>query len=243
MRRQECQAWQLTQIAEMFLREALAAGRMRALKVDNVGRRVRHTAFRFIPILLIMLVSRGASGQSSILAVDSAPPVRRKQPSAAGGEMARRYKPEQYSSGPQKKPLSDLTLGNFFSAGWDDDFAMRSRATGTPDLPLLRVQTNYLQRLFRGNFYEQTDLTSATKKNLTDFDGFIDWGFNRRVMLEFDEAYQWIDPRTGSPTASGGGTRACLARIQLVDTESSSLCFNFKVSRPQRYRWERLKRR
>ena len=108
---------------------------------------------------------------------------------------------------------------------------MRSRATGTPDLPLLRAQVNNLQRLFRGNFFQEADIASATKKNLTDFDGFIDWGFNRRVMLEFDGAYQWVDPRTGGPAASGGAP-GLEGRFQLVDTEPSSLCFNFKVAAP-----------
>jgi hypothetical protein len=136
-----------------------------------------------------------------------------------------------YGKGAGQGPLGDLTLGNFFSAGWDDDFAMRNRATGTPDLPLLRTQTNNLQRLFRNNFYDQSLLNSKTRKDLVDYDGFIDWSFNRRLMLEFDGAYQWVDPRTGSPAASGGAP-GILARIELVDTEPSSLCFNFKASAP-----------
>ncbi len=187
-------------------------------------------AIRTILMLLLLVVNQGAWDRSSLSANDSTP-LSPEQPLAASDETMGGTSPLDYSGGPGNKPLTDLTLGNFFSAGWDDDFAVRSRATGTPDMPLLRVQTNLLLRLFRGNFYEQTDLASATRKNLTDFDGFIDWGFNRRVMLELDDAYQWIDPRTGSPTASGGNP-GLLARIQLVDTESSSCCFNLKLSAP-----------
>ena len=39
---------------------------------------------------------------------------------------------------PHTEALSDLTLLNFFSAGWSEDWAKRHRATGTPDFALLR---------------------------------------------------------------------------------------------------------
>lgn len=190
---------------------------------------VRRSALDFILTLLLLAVSRGASGQSSISAEDSTPLV--QQPSGADEETTVDTSSAEYNPGPRQDPLSDLTLGNFFSAGWNDDFAVRSRATGTPDLPLLRVQSNCMLRLFRANFYEQTGLNSPKRKDLIDCDGWIDWSFNRRMMLEVNDAYQWVDPRTGSPSASGGAP-GLLGRIQLVDTEPSSCCFNFKVTAP-----------
>ncbi len=66
---------------------------------------------------------------------------------------------------------------------------------------------------------------------MIDFDGFIDWSFNRRIMIEFEGAYQWVDPRTGHPEADGG-LPGLLTRIQLVDTEPSSCCFNLRVNGP-----------
>ncbi len=191
---------------------------------------VQHSLSWFVLTIFLGVVSRGAWGQSSISAGDANRPVQ-EQPSFTSEGPGGGTIQAEYRITPRPEPLSDLTLDNFFSAGWNDDFAMRSRATGTPDLTLLRVQTNYLLRDFRGNFYEQTNLASATKRNLTDFDGLIDWSFNRRVMLQVNDTYQWIDPRTGSPTASGGAP-GLLARVQLVDTESSSCCFNFKAVAP-----------
>ncbi|MGA2253756.1 MAG: hypothetical protein ABSG53_03765 [Thermoguttaceae bacterium] len=191
---------------------------------------MRYSAFRFIMILLLFVVSRGASGQPSVPADDSALTVQEQSP-AVGEEAAVSTSLADTRLIPRQELLTDLTLDNFFSAGWNDDFAMRSRATGTPDLTLLRVQPNLLLRLARGNFFEETNLASAAKKDLTDIDGFIDWSFNRRVMLEVNDAYQWVDPRTGHPTASGGAP-GLLGRIQLVDTEPSSLCFNFKALAP-----------
>jgi len=38
---------------------------------------------------------------------------------------------------PAQPPLSDPDrFGNFFTAGWDDAWPWRKRATGTPDYPL-----------------------------------------------------------------------------------------------------------
>jgi hypothetical protein len=126
--------------------------------------------------------------------------------------------------------LSDLRLDNFFSEGWDEDYTPRRRETGTPDFPLLRAQTNNQQRLFRNNFFSETGIASATRKDLVDIDGFIDWSFNRRFMVELDYTYQWVDPRTGAGVS--GGLPGVLTRFQLYDTESSSMCFNFKVNAP-----------
>ena len=185
--------------------------------------------FPFLLTLFALTVSRGAWGQSSVSDFDSTPPSGEQSPAAAGETAAGT---NLMDAGIPLRPaqLSDLTLGNFFSAGWDDDYAVRQRATGTPDLPLLRVQTNEVLRLFRTNFYEQVNLNSPTRRDLVDCDGFIDWGFNRRLMVELDGAYQWVDPRTGSDTS--GGNTGILTRIKLVDTEVSACSFLFKFAAP-----------
>jgi hypothetical protein len=135
-----------------------------------------------------------------------------------------------YGTAGRQAPLTDLTISNFFSAGWDDDYVLRQRPTGTPDLPLLRVQTNELLRLYRMNFYDQRNLNNPTRKDLVDTDGFIDYAFNRRVMIEFEGAYQWADLRGG--TEVSGGYPGLLTRIKLFDTEATELCYLFKVSAP-----------
>ena len=68
---------------------------------------------------------------------------------------------------------------------------------GTPDLALLRVQTNFMEREFRVNYFSENNVASKTTQNLTDLDALIAWSFNRRLMLEVYRRYQWTDPRTG----------------------------------------------
>src|SRR5262249_54489676 len=58
----------------------------------------------------------------------------------------------------EKPPLSDLTLANFFTEGWNEESSKRRRASGTPDLALLRVQTNFMEREFRFNYFFQNDI-------------------------------------------------------------------------------------
>jgi len=129
----------------------------------------------------------------------------------------------------QERPR-DLTLGNFFSAGWDDEWAKQERATGTPNMALLRVQTNFMEREFRANYYFENNVNSKTNKNVTDFDSLIAWSFNRRLMIEITGAYQWEDLRSGSRT--DGGYPGLVGRVQLIDTESSSYSFNSKATAP-----------
>jgi len=179
--------------------------------------------------LALSTVGGGKFGPSAVLAEDTIPafqdtPIDGSQAPAAGVDLA------PYRAAGGQQPLSDLTLANFFDAGWNDDFALRQRATGTPDYPLLRVQTNEVLRLFRLNAYEQVNLNSPTRKDLINIDGFIDYGFNRRFMIELDGAYQWVDPRKGPDTS--GGNPYILTRFKLVDTEASALTFNFKVATP-----------
>jgi hypothetical protein len=123
-----------------------------------------------------------------------------------------------------------LTLDNFLDAGWNDDWAKQERATGTPNLALLRVQTSFMEREFRANYYTENNVASTSVKNMTDFDALIAWSFNRRLMLEITGAYQWNDPRTG--LGENGGTPGLVGRVQLVDTESSSYSLNLKASAP-----------
>jgi hypothetical protein len=151
-------------------------------------------------------------------------PVAQPQTVVDGGQLG-----VQYAT--QKERPRDLTLSNFFAAGWDDDWAKQERDTGTPNMALLRVQTNFMEREFRMNYYVQNNVNSTTNKTLSDFDALIAWSFNRRFMLEITGAYQWIDPRSGV-IQENGGTPGLVGRVQLIDTESSSYSFNLKVVAP-----------
>lgn len=125
---------------------------------------------------------------------------------------------------------ADLTLGNFFSAGWEDDWQKRQRPTGTPDMALLRVGTNFMEREFRANYFMQQNPGTSDTRALVDFDAFVAWSFNRRFMVETVGIYQWDDPRTGS--GKNGGAPAIVGRFQLIDTETSSYAFQLKVTAP-----------
>jgi hypothetical protein len=125
----------------------------------------------------------------------------------------------------------DLTLWNFFSLGWNDAYTRRSSEDRAPDLALLRVQTNFMEREFRLNYAYSNDLNSKTRDNLTNLDYFIAWAFNRRFMIEVLGNYQWVDGRGTNPDVSGQAGRF-VGRVQLISTPDSSYTFNFQVISP-----------
>jgi hypothetical protein len=125
----------------------------------------------------------------------------------------------------------DLTLGNFFSLGWNDAYTRRSSEDRAPDLALLRVQTNFMEREFRFNYALSSGLNSKTREDLNNMDYFIAWAFNRRFMIEVLGNYQWVDARGTNPDVSGQAARF-VGRVQLISTPDSSYTFNFQVISP-----------
>lgn len=134
------------------------------------------------------------------------------------------------ASGPSKEQLTDLTLGNFFSAGWDESFSRRHRPDGAPDLSLLRVQTNFLVRGLRTDYYFQKPLESSSDHNVQFLNELVEWSVNRRLMLAAFGSYKWVDERVGEDES--GGTWGALARFQLVDTLRASYALNLRVAAP-----------
>lgn len=132
---------------------------------------------------------------------------------------------------------SDLTLGNFFSAGWDEPWTKRSHANRAPDMALLRVQTNFLEREFRLNYLFEDEIHSGTRKSLNAVEGLIAYGLDRRFMLEVVTGYDDFATRHG-PDAEGP-SGALVGRVQLVDTAESSYSFNVRVTSPNRGTGER----
>jgi hypothetical protein len=130
-----------------------------------------------------------------------------------------------------KGPPPDLTLWNFFSLGWNDEYTRRSSEGRAPDLALLRVQTNFMEREFRLNYAFTNDLHSKTRDNLDNLDYFIAWAFNRRLMIEVLGNYQWVDGRGTNPDVSGQAARF-VGRVQLISTQDSSYTFNFQTISP-----------
>ena len=127
------------------------------------------------------------------------------------------------------RELTDLLLGNFFTAGWDEPFTKRPRA-GAPDLSLLRVQTNFLVRTLRTDYAFERPLRSDSERNVQTLNQLVEWSFNRRFMLAVFGSYKWIDNRAGEDES--GGAWGAIARLQLVDTPHSSYALNCRVAAP-----------
>jgi len=122
--------------------------------------------------------------------------------------------------------LSDLTITNFFSEGWNQSWAKRKRYT--PDMALLKVTTNFLEREFRFD-YVLTNAANNTKLDTSDMiNGLIAYGLNRRLMIEVVSNYQWNHPFVGDTTSGAGG--GFLSRFQLVDTDTASYAFQARIS-------------
>ena len=126
--------------------------------------------------------------------------------------------------------LSDLGLGNFFTEGWNQEW--HKWRHDTPDMALLRVTTNFLERELRGD-YAQTSIAHSATQDSTDLANvLIAYALNRRLMLEVIGNYQWNDPVSGTPV-SGSGT-GFLTRFQLVENATQSYSFQARVSAPNR---------
>src|SRR5260370_37657295 len=105
------------------------------------------TRFRFVVVFGSALVSCGSlRAQNSAYSFLNAP-------SANLGDLVG---PGIIVEGTRER--SDLTIFNLFTAGWDEDSSKRVRATGTPYLALLRVQTNFMEREFRLNYFTQQNI-------------------------------------------------------------------------------------
>ncbi|HEY2031426.1 MAG TPA: hypothetical protein VGH20_19680 [Myxococcales bacterium] len=125
---------------------------------------------------------------------------------------------------------TDLTIGNFFSQGWTESWEHRHR--DTPDMALLRVTTNFLEREARFD-YVGTEASGNPKLDATHFaNGLLAYGLSRRLMLEVITNYQWNVAPTGAPANGAGG--AALARVQLVETADKSYSLQVRASAANR---------
>jgi hypothetical protein len=131
---------------------------------------------------------------------------------------------------PPLSSASNLTLGNFFDEGWNQAYSRRSDPDAAPDMALLRVQTNFLEREFRFDFSSQRNIHSPAKKDVDVVDGLVAYSFDRRFMLEVVSSYEWDDFRIGNDMSGAGG--AVVGRVQLVDVPGSSYALTVRASLP-----------
>ena len=138
--------------------------------------------------------------------------------------------PEKPAHGGPTTHLSDLSIANFFTEGWNQDWEKWRHYT--PDMALLRVTTNFLERELRAD-YAKTDVANSATTDSTDFvNVLMAYALNRRLMLEVIGNYQWNDRLTG-PEISGSGA-AFLARFQLIENADQSYSFQARVSAPNK---------
>ncbi|HYM02150.1 MAG TPA: hypothetical protein VET85_04325, partial [Stellaceae bacterium] len=133
-------------------------------------------------------------------------------------------------------PLSDLSLSNFFTAGWGEAYVHRERASDTPDMALLRVQTNFLERELRVDYAHTSENKVPTARfgTLESADALIAYGLDRRWQVEVVTNYQFNTATIPGAQGASGSNGAGILRFQLVDTELSSYSFQLRVDAPNR---------
>ena len=132
--------------------------------------------------------------------------------------------------------LSDLTLSNFWSDGWGESWTKRHRE-GTPDMSLLRVQTNFLVQLFRLDTFVETGIESAKISEIRYANAILEYAFNRRFMMALFSNYEDHKSRIGHDEDGYGG--GMFGRFQLYDLEHDSLALTLKAVLPDRDLGER----
>jgi len=137
------------------------------------------------------------------------------------------------SPSPAAPTADNLTLGNFFSEGWNRPFTMRSSLPdGAPDLPLFHVATNFLVRVTRTDYSFENTLEKTGIKNFQFVDQYVDYAFNDRFMISLFGDYAWLNEKASSNEDGAGGGVA--GRFQLVSTPTSSDALNFRVDVPNK---------
>lgn len=127
---------------------------------------------------------------------------------------------------------SELTLGSFFSAGWNEPWQRYPRGDGTPNMSLLRVQTNFLAQLFRTDLAIQENRDEDPIHENSLLSGTLEYAFNRRLMLAIIGHYRWLDSRAGED--EDGGAVAAFARFHLLENRHASLAFTVRAGFPNR---------
>lgn len=126
----------------------------------------------------------------------------------------------------------DLALTNFFSVGWQEPWTRRSSGSGTPDMSLLRVQTNFLAQLSRSDLALQKNPRTAGASSSAFLNETIEYAFNRRLMLGVTGNYRWDDSRASQDEDGPAG--AGFVRLQLLETAASSIATTVRAGLPAR---------
>ena len=126
--------------------------------------------------------------------------------------------------------IDELSLSNFFSEGWDQKWSKFQRGEGTPDMSLLRVQTNFLVQLIRFDTSFEIGKTSPAFSQGEFLNTSVEYALNRRFMPGAFLNHQWLEGRHGPDEDGAGG--GFFGRLQLIEKQHSSLALNLKVTLP-----------
>src|SRR5262249_8843657 len=143
--------------------------------------------------------------------------------------------PQSVTNAGRSEQPSDLTLQNFFE-GWDEEWVKRPRPDTAPNMALLRVTTNFLERELRADYTYTRNVKGKANVEDSDFlNALMAYGLNRRLMLEVISNYQWNHAPSSSPAGdASGASGAGLVRLQLVDTWKTSIDLQARLSAPNK---------
>jgi len=180
-------------------------------------------------IVLAALVAGPRAGRASEPPPAVAPAWAGESDAASADGLAIDTAPESPEHA-KAAPMSDLSITNFFSEGWNQEWHKWRHFT--PDMALLRVTTNFLERELRAD-YANTSIAGSATQDSTDFANVLmAYALNRRLMLEIIGNYQWNDPVAGTPVSGSGA--GLLARFQLVENADQSYSVQARVSPPNK---------
>ncbi len=131
-----------------------------------------------------------------------------------------------------EEPVSDLRLSTFFTEGWDQPWAKRPRGDNTPDMALLRTQSNFPVQLFRLDTFAETDMTSPKFERTELATAIVEYAINRRFMPALFVTHQWMEGRDGQD--EDGTTGGVFGRFHLLEDATASYALNVKMVLPNR---------
>ena len=114
--------------------------------------------------------------------------------------------------------LPDLTIQNFLSAGWREEFEERPHSGHALRGRLFRTRPGFLERELRVDFRAG----QGSEEREYELEPEIELPLNRRFQIELEPEYVWIDGRDGEPDGHGP-TWSARAALQGIDTSDTAL--------------------
>jgi hypothetical protein len=190
---------------------------------------------RRIRIRLVLLAAWAIWAGSGTAAEPPSPPVAGAagpEEGHAGGEGAEGHEGhhEGHEGEDHEKEPSDLSLCDFFTAGWDEPFEERPREGRAPRFNLFKSRQGFLERIgFLG--YSYTNGLDGGQ-NEHELSGGVEWAFNRRFQVGVESFYTWQRPSSADSRRGDGLRWEFSTRFQLIDTADRAYNFQIHVVTP-----------